>query len=47
VKFALQYTAQHVEGFGIIEQGAGQHQRSARVDLAESKDLLSAPTSNQ
>ena len=45
VKFILQFTAQRLEGFGLIEQGAGSLNVPLAVALAESGDLADAPSS--
>ncbi len=45
VKFALQFTAQHVDGFGLIEQGAGSLNVPLAVGLATSRSFAAAPTS--
>src|SRR5262249_46648969 len=42
VKFALQYTAEPLKGFGMIEQGAGSLNVPLAVELAESSDLRKA-----
>ena len=47
VKFALQVTAERVEGFGFIEQGAGSLNVPLAVALATSDDFASAPSSVQ
>ena len=39
VKFVLQFTAQRLEGFGLIEQGAGSLNVPLAVALAEAGDL--------
>ena len=43
VKFALQYTAEPIPGFGLIEQGAGSLDVPLAAALATSKDLRQAP----
>ena len=45
VKFVLQFTAQRLEGFGLIEQGAGSLNVPLAVALAEAGDLTEAPSS--
>ena len=47
VKFVLQFTAQHLEGFGLIEQGAGSLNVPLAVALAEAGDITEAPSSVQ
>ena len=47
VKFALQVTAERMEGFGFIEQGAGSLNVPLAVALATSDDFASAPSSVQ
>ncbi len=47
VKFALQFTAQHLDGFGIIEQGAGSLNVPLAVALAETKGLQTIPVSDK
>ena len=44
VKFALQFTAQHLDGYGLIEQGAGSINVPLAVGLATSKSFQAAPT---
>ena len=44
VKFALQFTAQHLDGFGIIEQGAGSLNVPLAVALAETKESRQFPS---
>ena len=43
VKFALQYSAQPLPGFGLIEQGAGSLNVPLAVKVSQSRNLLSAP----
>ena len=43
VKFAIQYSAEHLEGFGLIEQGAGSLDVPLAVGLAQAKDLSRRP----
>ncbi len=45
VKFALQFTAEHLPGFGIIEQGAGSLNVPLAAALVESRGMQSAPAS--
>ncbi len=47
VKFALQFTAQRLDGFGIIEQGAGSINVPLAAALVASRYVFSAPTSVQ
>ena len=44
VKFALQYTAQRLEGFGLIEQGAGSLNVALAAAAVKSQDLIDAPS---
>jgi serine protease AprX len=43
VKFALQYSAEHLDGFGLIEQGAGSLNVPLAVAVARSQNLLGVP----
>src|SRR6185503_4176209 len=43
VKFALQYTAERLEGFGRIEQGAGSLNVPLAATMATTKDLRKMP----
>ena len=45
VKFVLQFTAQRLEGFGLVEQGAGSLNVPLAVALASVGDLTEAPSS--
>jgi subtilisin family serine protease len=45
VKFVLQFTAQYLEGFGLIEQGAGSLNVPLAVALASVGDLTESPSS--
>ena len=45
VKFVLQFTAQRLEGFGLIEQGAGSLNVLLAVALADAGDPTEAPSS--
>ena len=44
VKFALQYTAQRLEGFGLIEQGAGSLNVALAAAAVKSQELIGAPS---
>jgi serine protease AprX len=44
VKFALQYTAERLEGFGLIEQGAGSINVPLAAALAEIGRITASPT---
>ena len=43
VKFALQYTAEPLKGYGLIEQGAGSLNVPLAAAMATSQDLREAP----
>ena len=44
VKFALQYTAQPLKGFGLIEQGAGSLNVALAAAAVKSQELIDAPS---
>ena len=47
VKFALQYTAQRLKGFGLIEQGAGSLNVALAAAAVKSQELIGRAEHNQ
>ena len=46
VKFALQYTAEPLDGFGLFDQGAGSINVALAASLVRERYVFSAPTEN-